>query len=158
MDTCIIATPHVLLKGNVMRHRLSLTLGLLVLCASLAACGGSGTTATATTASPTRAATAVSGAASASAPAVATTAPTTAPSAAAAATRPAGSASAASSPTIAAASAPTVAAASAASAVSGGNVVMVQLKDFAIMLDKSTVSAGMVTFNIRNNGPSPHNF
>ncbi len=35
---------------------------------------------------------------------------------------------------------------------------MVQLKDFMITLDKSTVSAGMVTFNVKNNGPSPHNF
>jgi uncharacterized cupredoxin-like copper-binding protein len=34
----------------------------------------------------------------------------------------------------------------------------VELKDFAIMLDKSTVSPGMVTFNVKNSGPSPHNF
>ncbi|MCA1723470.1 MAG: cupredoxin domain-containing protein, partial [Thermomicrobia bacterium] len=32
------------------------------------------------------------------------------------------------------------------------------LQDFAIALDKSTVNAGMVTFQIKNNGPSPHNF
>jgi plastocyanin len=35
---------------------------------------------------------------------------------------------------------------------------MVQLMDFKIALDRSTVSAGMVTFIIKNNGPSPHNF
>ncbi|MDQ6905447.1 MAG: cupredoxin domain-containing protein [Chloroflexota bacterium] len=164
-----------------MRHRLLVMLGLLTLCAALAACGGS-TTATATTVSPTRAATAASGAASAPASAAATTAPTVAAASgsAAAATRPAGSASAPGATTapttapatVVAASAPTVAPATAApatsassvattaapSAASGGNVVMVQLKDFMIALDKSTVTAGMVTFTIKNNGPSPHNF
>ena len=112
-----------------MRYRFLLMPGLLILCAALAACGG-GPTATATVTSPTSAA----GAASATA----TTAPTAAP--------------ATSAPTISAATAP------AASVSTSGNVVMVQLKDFAITLDKSTVSTGMVTFNIKNNGPSPHNF
>ncbi len=152
-----------------MRHRLLFTFGLLALCASLAACGGS-TTATATTAAPTRAATAASGAASAPAPAAATTAPT----AAAATTRPAGSAAASApaattAPTTApaaaaATSAPTAPAASVAAttaapaAAAGGNTVAVELKDFMIALDKSTATAGMVTFNIKNSGPSPHNF
>ena len=142
-----------------MRHRLPIMLGLLILCASLAACGG-GTTATATVTSPTRAATSAVGAA----PATATTAPTAAAaSGAAAATQPAGSVAISTAPaaTIAlATSAPTISAATApaASAASGSNIVMVQLKDFAITLDTSTVSAGMVTFNIKNNGPSPHNF
>lgn len=27
-----------------------------------------------------------------------------------------------------------------------------------IALDKTNVSAGMVTFNVKNSGPSPHNF
>lgn len=26
------------------------------------------------------------------------------------------------------------------------------------MLDRTTATAGMVTFNVRNDGPSPHNF
>lgn len=30
-------------------------------------------------------------------------------------------------------------------------------KDFAIAMDKSTIKAGSITFNIKNNGPSPHN-
>jgi len=39
----------------------------------------------------------------------------------------------------------------------GGNAVNAALKDFAIALDKSSVSAGSVTFTIKNDGPSPHN-
>ncbi len=154
-----------------MRHRLLLSLGLLALCASLAACGGS-STATATIASPTRAATNAPAAASAAAPVAATTAPTSAAvsSSATAATRPAGSAAATAAPTTptdtpkaAPTTAPTAPAASVAAttvapAAAGGNAVAVQLMDFAITVDKSTVSAGMVTFTIKNNGPSPHNF
>ncbi len=30
-------------------------------------------------------------------------------------------------------------------------------KDFAIAMDKSTIKAGSITFNIKNSGPSPHN-
>ncbi len=30
-------------------------------------------------------------------------------------------------------------------------------KDFAIAMDKSTIKAGSITFNIKNTGPSPHN-
>jgi uncharacterized cupredoxin-like copper-binding protein len=132
-----------------MRHRLLLIQGLLILCASLVACGGS-MAATVTVTSPTRAA----GVASA----IATSAPTAAAaSSVAIRTAPAATTapiipSATSAPTVSAATAP------AASAAGGGNVVMVQLKDFAIMLDTSTMSAGMVTFIIKNNGPSPHNF
>ncbi len=44
-----------------------------------------------------------------------------------------------------------------ASATTGGNTVNVVEKDFAIALDKATVSAGSVTFTIKNDGPSPHN-
>ncbi len=113
-----------------MRHRLLLTLGVFGLCASLAACGGSSTTATATTASSARAATSVP----------ATTAPTIAATT--------------SAPTAPVA---TVAATTAAPAASG-TTIAVELKDFAIALDKSTVTAGMVTFTIKNTGPSPHNF
>jgi uncharacterized cupredoxin-like copper-binding protein len=51
----------------------------------------------------------------------------------------------------------TAPAASAPSAA-GSTTVAVELKDFAITLDKSTVSAGTVTFNVKNSGPSPHNF
>ena len=50
------------------------------------------------------------------------------------------------------------ASATTAPAAAGSTTVAVELKDFAIMLDKSTVSAGMVTFNVKNSGPSPHNF
>jgi len=39
----------------------------------------------------------------------------------------------------------------------GGNSVNVTMKDFAITLDKSSVSPGSVTFTIMNAGPSPHN-
>ena len=147
-----------------MRYRLLFTLGLLALCASLAACGGTSTTATATTASPTLAATTASGAASVPAPAAATTAPTTAAApSAAAATRPAGSVAAPTAPaaTTAPTPAPTTAAATKAAtapAAAGGNTVSVELKDFAIALNTSTATAGKVTFTIKNNGPSPHNF
>ncbi len=33
-----------------------------------------------------------------------------------------------------------------------------ELKDFAITLNSSTATAGMVTFMVKNAGPSPHNF
>jgi uncharacterized cupredoxin-like copper-binding protein len=132
------------MKGNIMRDRL-LPLAALLVLTILAACGG-GTSTTATTA-PTTAPTA--NAASTSAPTVAlTSAATAVPAATTAPT----AAPATSAPTVSAATAP------AASVASGGNVVMVQLKDFMIALDRSTVSAGMVTFTIKNNGPSPHNF
>ncbi len=32
------------------------------------------------------------------------------------------------------------------------------MKDYAITLSISTVNAGMVTFNVKNSGPSAHNF
>jgi uncharacterized cupredoxin-like copper-binding protein len=138
------------MKGNIMRDRLLPVAALLVL-TILAACGGS--TGTTATTAPTTAPTA--NAASTSAP---TGAPTSAaPSASAATAAPAATTAPTAAP---ATSAPTVSAATApaASVASGGNVVMVQLKDFMIALDRSTVSAGMVTFTIKNNGPSPHNF
>jgi len=37
------------------------------------------------------------------------------------------------------------------------NEINVIEKDFAIAMDKTTVKAGSITFNIKNNGPSPHN-
>jgi uncharacterized cupredoxin-like copper-binding protein len=37
-------------------------------------------------------------------------------------------------------------------------MVMVELKDFAIALDTTTVKAGPVTFRVKNTGPSPHTF
>jgi len=140
-----------------MRYRLLALVTLLTL-GVLAACGGSASTTvpTAPTSVPTKAA--------AAAP---TTAPTTsvasaaAPSASAATAAPAATIAPTAAPTTAPATtapATTAATAPAASVASGGNVVMVQLKDFMITLDKSTVSAGMMTFNVKNNGPSPHNF
>ncbi len=140
-----------------MRYRLLALVTLLTL-GVLAACGGSASTTvpTAPTSVPTKAA--------AAAP---TTAPTTsvasaaAPSASAATAAPAATIAPTAVPTTAPATtapATTAATAPAASVASGGNVVMVQLKDFMITLDKSTVSAGMMTFNVKNNGPSPHNF
>ncbi len=39
-----------------------------------------------------------------------------------------------------------------------GDTVNVTMKDFAFALDKTSVNAGTVTFNIKNEGPSPHNF
>lgn len=155
-----------------MRYRLLALVALLAL-GILAACGGSAnTTATiaptsvptstkAAAAAPTTAPTA--SVASAAAPTVAPT--RAAPSASAATTAPATTTAPTIAPTAAsiiaqATSGPTTAAttAPAASVASGSNVVMVQLKDFMITLDKSTVSAGMVTFTVKNNGPSPHNF
>jgi uncharacterized cupredoxin-like copper-binding protein len=137
-----------------MRHRLVPLVGLLTLCAFLAGCGGSTSTpATATLAAPTSAA--------ASAPtAPAPTATTAAPAAAAASAAPAATAAPSAATTAPAASAPAASAASAttAPAAAGSTTVAVELKDFAIMLDKSTVSPGMVTFNVKNSGPSPHNF
>lgn len=150
-----------------MRHRLLPIAGLLLLCVSLAACGGSTTTtATATTVAPTRAAASAPATASASAATVApaaTTAPA-APSAPATTVVPvptAPAATAAPVPTAAAATtAPTAAAPAAATTAgsAGGKTVAVELKDFMIALDKTNVSAGMVTFNVKNSGPSPHNF
>ncbi len=150
-----------------MRHRLLPIAGLLLLCVSLAACGGSTTTtATATTVAPTRAAASAPATASASAATVApaaTTAPA-APSAPATTVVPvptAPAATAAPVPTAAAATtAPTAAALAAAATAgsAGGKTVAVELKDFMIALDKTNVSAGMVTFNVKNSGPSPHNF
>jgi uncharacterized cupredoxin-like copper-binding protein len=40
----------------------------------------------------------------------------------------------------------------------GGATVDATLKDFAIALDPATVDAGEVTFDIRNDGPSEHEF
>jgi len=149
-----------------MRYRLLALVTLLTL-GVLAACGGSASTTvpTAPTSVPTKAAAAApttaptTSVASAVAPTVAPT--RAAPSASAATAAPAATiAPTAAPPTAPATTAPatTAATAPAASVASGGNVVMVQLKDFMITLDKSTVSAGMMTFNVKNNGPSPHNF
>lgn len=139
-----------------MRYRFLALVTLLTL-GVLAACGGSASTTVpiAPTSVPTKAA--------AAAP---TTAPTTsvasavAPTVAPTRAAPSASAATAAPTTAPATTAPatTAATAPAASVASGGNVVMVQLKDFMITLDKSTVSAGMMTFNVKNNGPSPHNF
>jgi uncharacterized cupredoxin-like copper-binding protein len=140
-------------KENTMRYRLVSLFGLLTFCAFLAACGGSTSTpATTTLAAPT--------AAAASAPAaLAPTATTTAPAAATATTAPATTTAVSAAPTVPAASAPAPSAASATTApAAAGSTVAVELKDFAIMLDTSTVNAGMVTFNVKNSGPSPHNF
>src|SRR5262245_22210359 len=41
---------------------------------------------------------------------------------------------------------------------SGGNSVPATLKDFAIALDSSSVSSGEVTFSVKNDGPSVHEF
>ncbi len=50
-----------------------------------------------------------------------------------------------------------VATTAANASATGGNTVNVVEKDFAIALDKATVSVGSVTFTIKNDGPSPHN-
>ncbi len=42
--------------------------------------------------------------------------------------------------------------------IGDGHTVNVELKDFAITLDTSLVKPGTTTFNIKNTGPSPHNF
>lgn len=42
-------------------------------------------------------------------------------------------------------------------APAGDNAINFIEKDFAIAMDKSTIKAGSITFNIKNNGPSPHN-
>lgn len=62
------------------------------------------------------------------------------------------------------ASAPTAATHTASAPTAGGSAsaagsttVHAVEKDFAISLDTSTVKAGTVTFDIRNQGPSPHN-
>ncbi|MGE0598743.1 MAG: cupredoxin domain-containing protein [Dehalococcoidia bacterium] len=39
-----------------------------------------------------------------------------------------------------------------------GNTVDASLKDFQISLNKSSVSSGEITFKIKNNGPSQHEF
>lgn len=44
-----------------------------------------------------------------------------------------------------------------APAPAGDNALNVVEKDFAIAMDKTTIKAGSITFNIKNNGPSPHN-
>jgi uncharacterized cupredoxin-like copper-binding protein len=46
-----------------------------------------------------------------------------------------------------------------AGAGSGGPATTIAAteKDFAIALDKASVPAGAVTFNVKNDGPSPHN-
>jgi uncharacterized cupredoxin-like copper-binding protein len=133
-----------------MRHRLVSLLGFFILGAALAGCGG-GTSApaTATTITPTSATTNVPAAT------VSATRPATAPAAATVA------APATTAPSVAAtspaASAPVVPATAVASA-GDGKTVAVELKDYAITLSTSTVSAGMVTFNVKNSGPSAHNF
>ena len=42
-------------------------------------------------------------------------------------------------------------------APAGDNAINAVEKDFAIALDKTTIKAGSITFNVKNNGPSPHN-
>jgi plastocyanin len=42
-------------------------------------------------------------------------------------------------------------------AAAGDNAINAIEKDFAIALDKTTIKAGSITFNVKNNGPSPHN-
>lgn len=42
-------------------------------------------------------------------------------------------------------------------APAGDNAINAIEKDFAIALDKTTIKAGSITFNVKNNGPSPHN-
>ncbi len=42
-------------------------------------------------------------------------------------------------------------------APAGDNAINFVEKDFAIAMDKSTIKAGSITFNIKNIGPSPHN-
>lgn len=44
-----------------------------------------------------------------------------------------------------------------APAPAGDNAINAVEKDFAIALDKTTIKAGSITFNIKNNGASPHN-
>ncbi|MGI8856073.1 MAG: cupredoxin domain-containing protein [Thermomicrobiales bacterium] len=123
-----------------MRHRIIPLLGIVTLCIFLAACGGSAAS-TATIAAPTRAA-------------------ATTPAAPAATTAPASAATSSATSAPAASVAPATPATSAtiAPGAGGGNAVAVELKDYAITLSTSTVSAGMVTFTIKNNGPSAHNF
>jgi uncharacterized cupredoxin-like copper-binding protein len=122
-----------------MRHRLVSLLGFFALGAVLAGCGG-GTSApaTATTITPTSATTNV-------------------PAATVSATRPA-TVPAAATVAAPATTAPSVAATSPAASAGDGKTVAVELKDYAITLSTSTVSAGMVTFNVKNSGPSAHNF
>jgi plastocyanin len=42
-------------------------------------------------------------------------------------------------------------------APAGDNAINAVEKDFAIALDKTTIKAGSITINVKNNGPSPHN-
>ncbi|MGI8855804.1 MAG: cupredoxin domain-containing protein [Thermomicrobiales bacterium] len=42
-------------------------------------------------------------------------------------------------------------------APAGDNAINAIEKDFAIALDKTTIKAGSITINVKNNGPSPHN-
>ncbi len=44
-----------------------------------------------------------------------------------------------------------------APAAAGENAINVVEKDFAIAMDKTTIKAGSITFNVKNSGPSPHN-
>jgi plastocyanin len=44
-----------------------------------------------------------------------------------------------------------------APAPAGDNAINVVEKDFAIAMDKTTIKAGSITINVKNNGPSPHN-
>jgi uncharacterized cupredoxin-like copper-binding protein len=132
-----------------MRTRLSV-LALVLFCASLGACGG-GAAATPTPIPPASAAratvppsvaTTVIPASTATVPAAATALPATI-----APTRASTTAAIASTP-------PTIAAAAGAP----GNMVNIELKDFAIAVDATTVRAGSVTIRVKNNGPSPHSF
>ncbi len=124
-----------------MRNRWFAMASLLVIAVMLAACGGN-------TASNKNATATIEAGGVPATPKTVASAATTAPAAA--------STTAASASTPAAGAATTAPAAAAGGG--GGNVVNVAENDFAIMLDNSTVSAGTVTFNIKNAGPSPHNF
>jgi plastocyanin len=44
-----------------------------------------------------------------------------------------------------------------APAPAGDNAINAVEKDFAIALDKTTIKAGSITINVKNDGPSPHN-
>ena len=44
-----------------------------------------------------------------------------------------------------------------APAPAGDTAINVVEKDFAIAMDKTTIKAGSITINIKNNGPTPHN-
>jgi plastocyanin len=74
-------------------------------------------------------------------------------------TPPAAPAPAPAAPAASSAASPTAASTAVAAAPSGGSGTTINAteKDFAIALNNASVPAGAVTFNITNQGPSPHN-